>query len=212
LRIVLLSFAGGVFACYLLYTPFEAWWYLRFLLPAFPAVFALAADAVWTGSIRFGPKVRAVLMLVFTLVCMDWGVRVSKAQKVLEVRDGEQKYADVGRFVARELPPNAVVITTQHSGSIRYYSDRLTLRYDWLDPEWLDRAVAYLEAHGSKAYVLLEGFEVPRFRERFRTQKTIVALDRPPIASHARDVHLYAVDASGTPAAPHIIPRTSGCE
>jgi hypothetical protein len=32
----------------------------------------------------------------------------------------------------------------QHSGNIRLYSGRPTIRYDSLDPAWLDRAIDYL--------------------------------------------------------------------
>jgi len=211
-RVVLLAFVAGVFACYLLYVPFHAWWFLRFVLPAFPVMFTLAADAVWSGSTRFGRKARAVLMLVFMLVGVDRGIRVSKEQGVLDLGHGEEKYSDVGRFVARELPPNAVVIAILHSGSVRYYSGRLTLRYEWLDAEWLDRSVAYLKSHGSKPYILLEASELAEFREKFKTQQTLAALDRQPIATHPRGVNLYAIDPSGAAGAPRLIPRTSGCE
>jgi len=209
--LVLLGFVAGVFACYLLYTPFHAWWFLRFVLPAFPAIFALASDAVWVGSARFGPAARAAVMLVFTLVSVDWSVRFTKAQGVLDLGNGEQKYADVGRFIARELPPNAVVIAVLHSGSVRYYSDRQTLRYDWLDAEWLDRAVQYLKRSGQEPYVLLESSELEEFREKFKTQKTVATL--APIARHPRGIFLYAVTTTGGRADALIqIPRTSGCE
>ena len=208
----LLAFVIAVFGCYAFYTPFHAWWFLRFLLPAFPVAFVLAADAVWVASRRFGVKGRAVAMLVFTLACVDWGVRFAKSQYILDLGNGEQKFADVGRFVAAELPPQAVIIALLHSGSIRYYSGRSTLRYDWLDADWLDRAVEYLQRNGSEPYLLLERGEIGEFREKFKGQRAIAALDRPPIATHTRGVSLYAIDASRIPAAPRVIPRTAGCE
>ena len=67
----------------------------------------------------------------------------------------------------------------QHSGSIRHYSGRPTLRYDSLDPEWLDRAIAHLRSAGYEPYLLLEKFEVPIFRERFAAQKSVALLDAP---------------------------------
>jgi hypothetical protein len=211
-RFVLLAFIAGVFACYLLYTPFEAWWFLRFVLPAFPTMFVLAADAVWIGASRFGRTARAVAMLVFTLVCVDWGVRLCREENVLDLGEAEQKYGDVGRFVARELPPNAAVITLLHSGSVRYYSGRITLRYEWLDPQGLDRAVEYLKRSGLEPFVLLEASELAEFREKFRSQTTLAALDRPPIATHPRGVNLYAIDPTPVAETPRVIPRTSGCE
>ena len=41
------------------YLPFKAWWFLRFLLPAFPILFVLAADVVWHGSRRFGRRTQS---------------------------------------------------------------------------------------------------------------------------------------------------------
>jgi hypothetical protein len=151
-------------------------------------------------------------MLVFALVCVDWGVRFSRQHNVLDVGEAEQKYADVGRFVARELPPNAAVITLLHSGSLRYYASRITLRYEWIDPQGLDRAVEYLERNGLQPFVLLEASELPEFREKFRTQTTLAALDRPPMATHPRGVNLYAIDPAQVAETPRAIPRTSGCE
>jgi len=98
-----------------------------------------------------------------------------------------------------------------HSGSVRYYSDRQTLRYDWLDAEWLDRAVQYLKRSGQEPYVLLESSELEEFREKFKTQKTVATL--APIARHPRGIFLYAVTTTGGRADALIqIPRTSGCE
>ena len=211
-RLVLLLYVGGVFGCYLLYTPFDAWWFLRFILPAFPALFALAADAVWVGSQPFRARFRVVVPLVFTLVCVDWGVRFCRTQSVLEFGDAEQKYADVGRFIASELPPNAAVITLLHSGSVRYYSGRTTLRYEWLDPQGLDRAVTYLKSNGLETYAVLETSELAEFREKFKGQLAAAALDRPALATHARGVYVYAIDPARVTDVPRAIPRTSGCE
>ena len=43
-----LAMAATVLLSYLWYTPFDSWTYLRFLLPAFPALLALAAAVVVT--------------------------------------------------------------------------------------------------------------------------------------------------------------------
>ena len=66
LRRILFAFAGGVLACYLWYLPFDAWWFLRFLLPAFPVLFVLAADVVWHGSRRFGVRTQIAAAIAFT--------------------------------------------------------------------------------------------------------------------------------------------------
>jgi hypothetical protein len=213
LRRILFGFVGGVLACYLGYMPFEEWWYLRFLLPAFPVMFVLAADVVWHGSRRFGPRTQISAAIAFTIIMVNYGATRSWERDVLGIGEGEQKYADVGRYIADRLPANAVVFAMQHSGSIRHYSGRPTIRYDSLDPEWLDRALAHLRTSGYEPYVLLETFEVPVFRRRFAGQKSATIVDAPPIALHRRrEVMLYRTDGVSPLNQPDPIPRTSGCQ
>ena len=42
----LMAFVASVFACYIPYEVFDAWWYLRFVLPAYPPLLALTASAI----------------------------------------------------------------------------------------------------------------------------------------------------------------------
>jgi hypothetical protein len=212
LRRILFGFAGAVFASYLWYLPFNAWWFLRFLLPAFPVMFVLAADVVWHGSRWFGRRAQIAAAIAFTAVMVNCGATRTSELDVLSIGEGEQKYADVGRYIATRLPANAVVIAMQHSGSVRHYSGRPTIRYDSLDPDWLDHALAHLRQSGYEPYVLLEKFEVPLFRERFAAQKSVALVDRPPLALHRRrDVRLYGTDGFSPPVVPDPIPPTSGC-
>ncbi len=75
LRRVLLAYIAAVFLCYLFYDPFEDWWYLRFLAPAMPAMFVLAADAIWHGAERFGRTVQVVAAVLFTLLSVNHSIR-----------------------------------------------------------------------------------------------------------------------------------------
>ena len=92
----------------------------------------------------------------------------------------EQRYVTIGRDVADTTPPNAVVFAMQHSGSIRFYTGRLTVRYDSLPPESLDRAMALLRARGFRPYFLLEEWEEPAFRARFARTSAAGRLDWRP--------------------------------
>ena len=53
-----------------------------------------------------------------------------------------------------------------HSGSLRFYTGRLTVRWDWLDEPWLERAPADLESIGYRPFAVLEGWEIPEIRKR----------------------------------------------
>jgi hypothetical protein len=69
-----------------------------------------------------------------------------------------------------------------HSGSLRYYAQRQTLRFDWIDPGRLEWLVDRLERRGYRPYLLLEEWEEPLFRERFAAHTALGALDWPPFA------------------------------
>ena len=73
----------------------------------------------------------------------------------------------------------------QQSGSIRFYSGRLTLRYDVLDPAWLDRAVEHLRSIGRHPYFALDAGEIEGFRTRFAGTSPLGKLDWHPYATYA---------------------------
>jgi hypothetical protein len=100
-----------------------------------------------------------------------------------------------------------------HSGSVRLYSGRPILRYDLVAPHWMDAALEHLRSEGYAPYLLLEDWEVERFRERFASQKSVALVDATPIAARP-DGHvlLFGGDPSVAPAGvPAVIPGTSGC-
>ena len=37
--------------------------------------------------------------------------------------------------------PNSLILTMSHSGSLRYYASRMTLRFDLLQEDWLGREI-----------------------------------------------------------------------
>ncbi len=212
-RAAFLAFIALVFALYLVYLPFDAWWYTRFLLPAYPPVFVLAAEAVWLTAERFGATTQRAAGVLFALVMLYFGAGNSYYWGVHRVGDGAQKFADIGDYVNRTLPKNAIVITMQHSGTVRHYSDRLTVRYDYIEPEWLDRTIAHLLARGYEPVLMLEDWEVPEFRRRFASQAAVARVAREPAYDRcAYLVYVFRlVEREGAPAAERI-PVTHGCE
>ena len=181
--IVLMAFSAAVFLAYLFYIPFDVWWFLRFLIPAMPLAFLFCADALDSLTTRLPQALRFATLSAFTIAMMAYTVNFSRQQAVLNPGEGEQKYVDAGVFIDRATPPGAIVLSMQHSGSIRYYSGRLTFRYDSLDPEWLDRAIATLEQMGRPVYLLLDEWEVAPFRARFTGQRILAQLDAEPVAT-----------------------------
>src|SRR4029079_5286816 len=145
-------------------------------------------------GLRFGSGVQAIAVLVFTVLSLSRAIDFGRQHTIVEIGEGEQKYADVGRFLARELPPETVVISGLHSGNIRLYANLRTLRVDSLDGALLDRAIDHLKREGPSPYIVLEGSELPNFRERFANQKAVALVDRPAVAVHSRHVYVFSSD------------------
>ncbi len=176
----LLLFVPLTAAIYLPYVVFDAWWYLRFLLPAIAVLLVLSMAAV-TALVARAPRAGRWVAVAVVLAAAGWMGGQARAGHVFELASLERRFIDVGTY-GTTLPPRAVVVTVSHSGSIRYHGGRQTLSWDSLDPQWLDRAVAWLEANGHPVFLLLEPSEERDFRARFSPVNRLGALDWPPSA------------------------------
>lgn len=177
----LLAWAAAVLASYLAYFPFDAWWYLRFLLPAYPALLTLAAGALVTLAARLPAGTRLAGGALIVALVAGHGVDYARARAAFD-SSGEYKYEIAGRYAARHLPPRAFVFAVQHSGSVRYYSGRPTLRWDAIPPEAFDWVVAEIERHGYEPFALVEDWEDDLWRQRLAGHDVLPALKRSPIA------------------------------
>jgi hypothetical protein len=182
LGLVLLSSSAIVFATYLFFTPFDDWAFLRYLLPALPGLVVLASALVVAAFDRVPVPARWAGLALFCGLMVWFSMGEAANRQVFQLKAFERKYLDAGTWVASRLPRDAVVLTWQQSGSLRLYADRLTVRWDLLDPDWLDRALAFLDAHGRRPYLLVERPEEPVFRARFAGRSRYGDLDWRPLA------------------------------
>ena len=170
--------AAGACALYLVYEPYDYWWYLRFLLPAWPAVFVGAA--VVLADWRDRGRAASVIVAAIVVAAGGYGILTATRRGVFEIGPTERRYVTVARIVDEHTEPSAVILTSAHSGTVRYYAGRVTLRFDVLDPAWLDRAVAWLQAQGRHPYILLEDWEAPLFASEFRGASALADLGFAP--------------------------------
>lgn len=174
-----LAFTVAVFVAYIFYSPFDNWTYTRFLLPAIPLALLLAVWTLVAAARRLGsPAAQAIVVFGIVLVACGW-VRHVLDWQVLTTGRGESRYIAAGQYVAAATAPDVLVLAMQHSGSIRYYSGRLTVRYDWLDGHGLDAAIEAMRAMNRGPVLVLDDWETKPFTERFKGQKW-GALDWPP--------------------------------
>jgi hypothetical protein len=191
------AFVGGIVVVtlsYLFYAQFEDWSYLRFLLPSFPLLFVLvAASVAWTWQ-RVPLRLRAFLAFVTLLPLTAYEANMAVERQAFNLKTFEQRYVTAARFVAGATPVNAMVLSMQHSGSLRYYADRVTLRYDLLSPQWLDRALAGVRDKGYRPYIVLDDWEESAFRERFGAFSAVGNLDWKPRAEFQGPVRVRVFD------------------
>ncbi len=196
-RLLLAMFAATVL-CYVPYAQFESWWYVRFFLPALPALIVLMSLGIVLVGARMPAPWGALLVVILTGGEIAYGVRFSATHGLFgPVQQSEQRYADVAAHLARALPGEAIVLSVQHSGSVRYYGGRPTIRWDMIDRAWAGRMVEEIERAGLHPYLLIEDFELPQFREWFGLSAD--ALPPWPLVARMREhggVSLY--DMSST--------------
>jgi hypothetical protein len=190
-RLLLGGSLAVIVLSYLFYQPFDVWWYLRFLLPMWPAMMLLTALAVDALAERLAGRANLVVIASLAAMLAWHGVTTAGARSAFDLGRGERRYVDVGRFVAARTDPGAVMISVQHSGSLRLYAGRTTLRFDALDPLWLDRTVEYLQSIGRRPYFVLDGGEVDAFKARFGAANRSGTLDWPPMATLGSTIAIY---------------------
>jgi len=176
---------------YFIYTPFDEWTYLRFLLPAI-ALMLVLASAVTVRLLEFAPAFgRTAIVAVVTIGIAVFSVRTAGDRLAFNLRFLEQRYRSAGVVVRDRLPANAVVLSVWDSGAVRFHGRKDALTWEGLDPAWLDRTLAWLEEHGRTPFILLESWEEPGFRNRFARYSEIGKLDWPPKYEIDRSVRIY---------------------
>jgi Dolichyl-phosphate-mannose-protein mannosyltransferase len=172
-----------VWALYLIYTPFEAWWFLRFLLPAWPAM-CLGTAAVFVRIAEARGAVLRALAYAILVAVGAHDVYYASTHGAFPSGEGEHRYVSIAKMIEQATDPSAVIFTGQHSGPIRYYAGRTILRFEFLDRAWLDRAVAWLNAQGRRPYFLLEDWEMIEFQERFSGANGLGTVALAPVVDY----------------------------
>jgi hypothetical protein len=177
-------------ALYIPYVVFDDWSYLRFLLPTIPLLLILVVAVVDAALRRLRVPGVAWITAGAVIVLAMLFVRDARQRPTFALKQLEARFVRAGIFVGKRLPPNALVITSSESGSVRFYAGRKTLLWDGLDPAWLDRSLTYVRSKGYEPYLLFERREETEFRHRF-VGSEIGRLDWPPMVEVAAQVRIY---------------------
>lgn len=172
---VLLTWSGTVFLFYSAYTcTHETWWYLRFVLPALPAVGIAAALALqqipfptWfvgshllppgatpspSGNVRY---LRLPITVLFCLAAVGWSVAWSRQLRATQIELDDRGYPLACRWASDHLPSEALLISYQMSGSLLFYNDRRSINFTFFTPEESARFTSWVNAQSRPFYAVL---------------------------------------------------------
>jgi hypothetical protein len=153
---------------YLFYLPFDHWETTRFLLPGLVPLTVVAADGLMhIARLPRKPPVTAAVTIAFIAIVAGRSEILLGKSSVWDIASLEERYPLAGEWINVNTPPTSVVMANQHSGSLRWYGKRQTIRWDFIAPEQLAATVRDLQSHGAIVYVALEGDEVAMFDQRF---------------------------------------------
>jgi len=156
----------GVFAA--LYCAYrcthETWWYLRYLLPAIPAIVIGSLLVCRSLVSRLARRVEHVnlkgaLAVALTLVALNslWWNRKLHA---IDIGRGERKYGTVAEWMTKNLPSNSIFLSTQMSGSIFYFTNFTFIRLDSINPDNVKVVESAIRAADRPLYAVLFPFEM----------------------------------------------------
>jgi len=184
-------FGAAVLLCYLPYVVFRDWFYLRFLLPAYPLAFVLAGALAARAASVLPRSAQGLSLLIALTIVASVNIVVAEREQAFNLREYEGRYRSAGRYSDAALPREAVIFAVQESGSARYYG-RPIVRWDLL-PVDLDTAVATFTAMHRRPFFLVEDWEAADLRKRFASSR-IARLDWQPRADIGTAVHVLLFD------------------
>jgi hypothetical protein len=170
---VLLSWIAAVCAFYAsYYHTHETWWYLRFLLPAFPAFIVgglwvlhawwLRRESWWIKRPGISPLFAATAVLLIVVNGAAWNFQLH----AYSIGEGESVYHESVDWAREHLPANATLAVMQGSGALVYYSDFTFVRWDIISAEQAALITRASLAAGRPVFALLWPFEVKDALER----------------------------------------------
>ena len=182
-----LAFAMLVTFAYLVYAMFESWTYLRFLLPAI-AVAMIAVSALVAVLLRRAPvTVRVPAVAAVLLVLASMNIAAAREHSVFRLADRQARGRVIGERLADLLPVNSVIVSSEQSGTMRYYTGRTVVRWDLMVPTAMPDALEWLTLNGYQVWVVLDDWEEETFRKKF-PDLAAASIDYEPAVESAAGV------------------------
>jgi hypothetical protein len=166
-RAMLISWFGALFVFYSCYESDPAWWYTRFLLPAYPAMILgallVARDVVgllwkWISDVNRA-RLRWVVLAILLGVTLSHENRYIRRFDIFNFGPREIIHYTSSRWADQAIPNNSLLAAMHMGGALGFYTGRPVVRWDWLKPEQLSVMKKHAAERGYRWYALLLPFE-----------------------------------------------------
>ncbi len=159
---------GAFFVFYVCYDVYGAWWYTRFLLPAYPALLlgalltARELYAALASKNRIAAWAAAAVLLVVPLG-FEW--HYARRFQVLEYGEGSFLHAESCRWADARLPANALILSGEMSGALKFYTGRSIVRWDYVTAEMWPHLEKQARQADYQFFAMLLPHELDRARQ-----------------------------------------------
>lgn len=150
----------SAFYCFYSYTH-VTWWFLRFLLPAAPALVIgglLGLRSVLPAGLSRIPRGLAAALALGAVALA--GAILSGWLHATDVAHQEKIYPQTTRWLQANLPRGSVVLCMQVSGAVFFDTDYCLVRWDQIDATSRTRLLAAIQAAHRPLFAALFPFEV----------------------------------------------------
>jgi hypothetical protein len=163
-RAVLVSWFGSIFLVYCFWGPSDNWTYARYLLPAAPALVIGFLLVLRDGASRLRtPAAKTAAVAAALSVVFVCEILADRRWRPLQAGPGENVYPLACRALAARSDGRPTLgVSMAFSAALRYYTDIVPVRYDFLTPEEFVVLRRTAAEKGWKITAILLPFEVPQ--------------------------------------------------
>jgi hypothetical protein len=136
----------------------EEWWFLRFLLPAAPALMVAGLIVVrWLFEALDGRVPRralAGLLAALFLASLAFEAKHIRPLHAWSIGHGEEKYGHVAEWLNANAPANSVIVAEQFSGATYYFTRFVLVRSNELNDGTAEQVRREIRSEGRPVYAV----------------------------------------------------------
>ncbi len=141
---------------------YETWWYMRFLLPAFPAIIFVIVLVLQELFLKLKNIEKALLSVLLCCGVLIWFFCVNSVLKPLQSGKFGQSciHVEAANWSKNNLPNDSIIFSLQLSGVFLHYTNFPIVRYDLARNDDLDKIKKAAIVKKRPIYFVIEPYEI----------------------------------------------------